>query len=80
MPPAYPPVLNTTPVAGVVFNTVSKPAQRQRPHFVGVWLSAEGLTKLDEVAEREGLSRSGAVRRMLAYAATKMPKGWKPGG
>jgi predicted transcriptional regulator len=45
---------------------------------VAVRLSPDGLKKVDELAEREDRTRSEMIRRMLAYAAQNMPKGWKP--
>lgn len=51
---------------------------RKRPSFVGVWLAESGERVIVERAEAEQVSKSEMVRRMLAYAATKMPKGWKP--
>lgn len=45
---------------------------------VSVKVSQTGLTAIDERAEEEDRSRSEIMRRMLAYATWKMPKGWKP--
>lgn len=53
-------------------------ANRKRPRFVGVWLSESGAARITERAEVEKVSKSEMLRRMLAYAALKMPKGWKP--
>lgn len=51
---------------------------RKRPNFVGVWLGDVGKNNLDSLAQREGLSKSEALRLMLAYATRQMPKGWRP--
>lgn len=55
-------------------------ARRERePRItVAVRLSPDGLKKIDEMAEREDRTRSEMIRRLLAYAAKHMPKGWKP--
>jgi len=45
---------------------------------VGVWLSEPGARAVTDRAESEKTSKSEMVRRMLAYATLKMPKGWKP--
>ena len=52
--------------------------QRKRPNFLGVWLSDSAKAAIDEHMTATGASRSEIVRRMLAYAVWKMPKGWKP--
>jgi len=51
---------------------------RTRPHFLGVWLSAGAKAAIEAEVKHTGASRSEVVRRMLAYAVWKMPKGWKP--
>lgn len=53
---------------------------RKRPNFLGVWLSDSAEVAITKRQEEAGadVSRSEVVRRMLAYAAWKMPKGWKP--
>lgn len=53
-------------------------ATRKRPHFLGVWLSDSAKKAIEEHMEAGEVDRSEAVRRMLAYATWKMPKGWKP--
>lgn len=45
---------------------------------IAVRVSEAGLRAIDERAEEEDRTRSEIVRRMLAYAVWKMPKGWKP--
>ena len=45
---------------------------------IAVRISPSGLRAVDQRTEEEDRSRSEMVRRMLAYAAQKMPKGWKP--
>lgn len=52
--------------------------KRKRPHFLGVWLSASAKDAIDAEAKAGNTSRSETVRRMLAYAVWKMPKGWRP--
>jgi hypothetical protein len=51
---------------------------RQRPRYVSVWLSDAGREALDARAAQENLTRSDLVRRLLTYAAQRMPRGWKP--
>lgn len=53
-------------------------AKRKRPNFLGVWLSDSAKTAIDEHMAAAQVDRSEMVRRMLAYAVWKMPKGWKP--
>ena len=53
-------------------------ANRSRPRFVGVWLSESHADRIALFAEREKVTKSEMLRRMLAYATLKMPKGWKP--
>lgn len=45
---------------------------------VGVRIADTGIAHIDKLAEAEKVERSEMVRRMLAYAARHMPKGWKP--
>ena len=45
---------------------------------VTVRMSPTGLKAIDEAAAREDRTRSDMIRRMLAYAAVHMPKGWRP--
>lgn len=45
---------------------------------VAVRISVDGLRAVDDIAAREDRSRSDVIRRMLAYAARHMPKGWRP--
>lgn len=45
---------------------------------MAVRVSVAGLRAVDERAEEEDRSRSEMIRRMLAYAVWKMPRGWKP--
>lgn len=49
-----------------------------REQFVGVRLTQAGTQHIDQRAERAGVGRSEMIRRMLAYAAAKMPEGWMP--
>lgn len=55
----------------------------ERQHF-GIRLSPEaialieGLAKESTQAEGSTVNKSEQARRMLAFAALKMPKGWKP--
>lgn len=55
------------------------PRPGPRRPLVALRLSAQGIAQIDERAavEADG-SRSEMIRRMLAYAAAHMPKGWKP--
>lgn len=53
-------------------------ANRKRPRFVGVWLSEPGARAIEQRVEAEQTTKSDMLRRMLAYATSKMPKGWKP--
>jgi hypothetical protein len=53
-------------------------AVRKRPNFMGVWLSDNGARTVTERAEAEKVSKSEMLRRMIAYAVWKMPRGWKP--
>lgn len=45
---------------------------------VAVRLSPAGLALVDKRAAEDDRTRSDMVRRMLAYASTHMPRGWKP--
>jgi hypothetical protein len=45
---------------------------------VSIRLSDAGIAHLDELAKVDGVKRSELVRRMLAYATARMPRGWKP--
>lgn len=45
---------------------------------IAVRISVAGLRAIDQRAEDEDRTRSEMVRRMLAYAVAKMPKGWRP--
>jgi hypothetical protein len=54
------------------------PKEKEPRVTIAVRVSAAGLRAVDERAEDEDRSRSEMVRRMLAYAVWKMPKGWKP--
>jgi hypothetical protein len=49
---------------------------RKRPNFLGVWLSDSAQAAIEKHREDANVSRSEIVRRMLAYAVWKMPKGW----
>ena len=44
---------------------------------ISVRISQSGLRAIEARAEREDRGRSEIIRRMLAYAALKMPDGWK---
>lgn len=58
--------------------TVYVDREREPRVTIAVRISAGGLRAIDERAEDEDRSRSEMVRRMLAYAVWKMPKGWRP--
>jgi Ribbon-helix-helix protein, copG family len=49
-----------------------------RDQFVGIRMTRAGTEHIDQRAERAGVTRSEMIRRMLAYAAAKMPEGWTP--
>ena len=49
----------------------------RRPQ-VAIRLSEAGVEHIDQRAAEQGVNRSEMIRRMLAYASAKMPKGWKP--
>ena len=51
---------------------------REARQAIAVRVSEAGLAAIDRIAEEEDRSRSEVVRRMLAYATWKMPRGWKP--
>jgi len=40
-------------------------------------LTPEAIHRIDLLAEAENVQRSEMLRRMLAYAARHMPKGWQ---
>lgn len=58
-----------------MFNTV---ANRKRSNFMGVWLSDAGARAVEVRAEEEQTSKSEMLRRMLAFAVARMPRGWRP--
>jgi hypothetical protein len=68
-------VLNTGLGNGLVFNTM---AGRRRKNFIGVWIGDGGVRAVDDRARSEHVTRSEVVRRMLAFAAQRMPSGWQP--
>lgn len=41
-------------------------------------ITQAGIGALDARAGEESVERSELIRRLLAYAMWKMPKGWKP--
>ena len=45
---------------------------------IAVRVSQAGLAAIDRRADEEDRTRSEIIRRMLAYATAKMPKGWRP--
>ncbi|HEU4541749.1 MAG TPA: ribbon-helix-helix protein, CopG family [Jiangellaceae bacterium] len=46
---------------------------------MAIKLSEQGIEHIDQRAAAETAgNRSEMIRRMLAFAAQKMPKGWKP--
>ena len=55
------------------------PRPGPRRPLVAIRLSEQGIAHIDQRAaeEAEGI-RSEMIRRMLAYAAQHMPKGWQP--
>jgi len=55
------------------------PRPGPRRPLVAIRLSDEGIAHVDKLAEEQGVNRSEMIRRMLAFASAKMPKGWAPG-
>ena len=55
------------------------PRPGPRRPLVAIRLSESGIAHIDQraAAEADGV-RSEMIRRMLAYAALHMPKGWRP--
>lgn len=41
-------------------------------------ISGAGIAAIEARAGAEDVDRSEMIRRLLAYAVWKMPKGWKP--
>lgn len=54
------------------------PRPGPRRPLIAIRISEEGRAHIDKRAAEEGINRSEMIRRLLAYAASKMPKGWKP--
>jgi hypothetical protein len=55
------------------------PRPGPRRPLVAIKLSQPGIDHIDQRAEAEAEgNRSEMIRRMLAYAAAHMPKGWHP--
>ena len=61
------------------------PRPGPRRPLVAIKMSEDGIKHIDRRATDEGLikgngkpNRSEMIRRMLAYAALHMPKGWQP--
>lgn len=46
--------------------------------FVAFRIHQSGSQHIDQRAERAGVGRSEMIRRLLAYAITRMPEGWTP--
>lgn len=62
------------------------PRPGPRRPLVAIRLSEQGIAHIDQRAREEcppirggEPNRSEMIRRMLAYAAAHMPKGWTPG-
>jgi hypothetical protein len=55
--------------------TVSQRAGRRK---LDVRVSWAAVDLIDERAAVDGIDRSDMIRRMLAYAARHMPRGWAP--
>jgi hypothetical protein len=53
----------------------SVPTARQS---VTVKLAKSGVERIDQLATEAGVDRTEMIRRMLAFAAWRMPKDWKP--
>lgn len=54
------------------------PRPGPRRPLIAIRISDEGREHIDKMAKEAGVNRSEMIRRMLAYAAAKMPKAWKP--
>lgn len=54
------------------------PRPGPRRPLVALRMSDEGIAHVDKLAAEAAVNRSEMIRRMLAFAALKMPKGWKP--
>jgi len=54
------------------------PRPGPRRPLVAIRLSDEGIAHVDKLAEEQGVNRSEMIRRMVAFASAKMPKGWAP--
>lgn len=54
------------------------PRPGPRRPLVALRMSDEGVAHVDKLAAAAAVTRSEMIRRMLAYAAAKMPRGWKP--
>lgn len=54
------------------------PRQGPRRPTVTFRISTSGIGAIDSRAVEESVERSELIRRLLAYAMWKMPKGWKP--
>lgn len=55
------------------------PRPGPRRPLVAIRLSEAGIEHIDQRAAEEcGGVRSEMIRRMLAFSAQRMPKGWKP--
>lgn len=44
-----------------------------------LWIEPAALTQIEDIAERDGLLRAHAARRLLDYAILRMPAGWHIG-
>lgn len=49
----------------------------RRPN-IGIRMGDDLVARLDQVADKHGISRSDVVRMMLEYALDHMPKDWRP--
>ena len=56
------------------------PRPGPRRPLVAIRLSEAGRDHIDKRAEEDEVNRSEMIRRMLAYASTHMPKGWRARG
>lgn len=45
--------------------------------LIALRVSPAAVKHIDSLADREGITRSEMIRRMLSYAVKHMPKGWK---
>lgn len=60
------------------YRAAGQPVSRSGRRKLDVRVSWGAVDLIDQRAADAEVDRSEMVRRMLAYAARNMPKGWKP--